>query len=120
MLIGTVQGDVHDIGKNIVVMMMRSNGWQVDDLGVDVSPQTFCSAVTDGDYDILGMSALLTMTTPAAEETIRELKQAGLRGRVKIMVGGAPMTREWADQIGADGYASDASEAVKVAASLTR
>ena len=119
LLIGTVQGDVHDIGKNIVIMMMKSNRWQVDDLGVDVSPQTFCSAVAGGHYDILGISALLTMTTPVAEETIRELKQAGLRDKVKIMVGGAPMTREWADQIGADGYASDASEAVKVAASLT-
>ena len=118
-LIGTVVGDVHDIGKNIVVMMMKSNGWQVEDLGVDVAPEAFCSAVASGDYDILGISALLTMTTPAAEETIRALKEAGLRDKVKIMVGGAPVTSEWADQIGADGYASDASEAVKVAASLT-
>ena len=117
-LIGTVQGDVHDIGKNIVIMMLRGNGWEVTDLGVDVSPQGFCSAVKEGDYDILGMSALLTMTLPHAVETIEALKAAGVRDRVKVMVGGAPTTQEWADEVGADGFGSDAAEAVKVAASL--
>ena len=117
-LIGTVQGDVHEIGKNIVIMMLRGNGWEVTDLGVDVSPQSFCSAVEEGDYDIMGMSTLLTMTMPYAAETIGALKAAGLRDRVKVMVGGAPTTQEWADEVGADGLGSDAAEAVKVAASL--
>ena len=117
-LIGTIQGDVHDIGKNIVIMMLKGNGWEVTDMGVDLPPQEFCSAVEKGDYDILGMSALLTMTMPAVVETIESLKAAGLRDKVKIMVGGAPITREWADKIGADGYAADAPEAVKVAVAL--
>jgi 5-methyltetrahydrofolate--homocysteine methyltransferase len=117
-LIGTVQGDVHDIGKNITAMMLKANGWEVTDLGVDLSPQEFCSAVEKSDYDILGMSALLTMTMPAAAETIKALKGAGLRDKVKIMVGGAPTTQEWANEIGADGYAADAPSAVKVAAAL--
>ena len=117
-LIGTVQGDVHDIGKNIVIMMLKGNGWEVTDLGVDVSPEEFCSAVNKGDFDILGMSALLTMTMPNTSKTIDALKAAGLRDKVKIMVGGAPVTQEWADKIGADGYAPDASAAVKIAAAL--
>jgi len=117
-LIGTVQGDVHDIGKNITIMMLKANGWEVTDLGVDISPKEFCSAVEKGDYDILGLSALLTMTMPAAAETIEALKGAGLRDKVKIMVGGAPTTQEWADKIGADGYAPDAPSAVKIAAAL--
>ena len=117
-LIGTVQGDVHDIGKNITIMMLKANGWEVTDLGVDISPKEFCSAVEKGDCQILGMSALLTMTMPAAAETIEALKGAGLRDKVKIMVGGAPTTQEWANEIGADGYAPDAPSAVKVAAAL--
>jgi len=117
-LIGTVQGDVHDIGKNITIMMLKANGWEVTDLGVDISPKEFCSAVEKGDYQILGMSALLTMTMPAAAETIEALKGAGLRDKVKIMVGGAPTTQEWANEIGADGYAPDAPSAVKVAVAL--
>lgn len=117
-LIGTVQGDVHDIGKNIVIMMLKGNGWEVTDLGVDVSPEEFCSAVDKGDFDILGMSSLLTMTMPNTAKTINALKTAGLRDRVKVMVGGAPVTQEWADKIGADGYAPDASAAVKIAVAL--
>ncbi|MEA3253921.1 MAG: corrinoid protein [Chloroflexota bacterium] len=117
-LIGTVQGDVHDIGKNIVIMMMKGNGWEVTDLGVDVTPEAFCSAVKEGDYDILGLSALLTMTMPALVQTLEGLKAVDLRDKVKVIVGGAPITQEWADKAGFDGYASDASEAVKVAASL--
>ena len=117
-LIGTVQGDVHDIGKNIVIMMLKGNGWQVTDLGVDISPEEFCAAVDKGDFDILGMSSLLTMTMPDTVKTIETLKTAGLRDKVKIMVGGAPITQEWADKIGADGYAPDASAAVKVAMTI--
>jgi len=117
-LIGTIQGDVHDIGKNIVIMMLKGNGWEVTDLGVDVSPEEFCSAVDKGDFDILGMSSLLTMTMPNTAKTIDALKTAGLRDKVKVMVGGAPVTQEWADTIGADGYAADASAAVKIAVAL--
>jgi len=116
--IGTVKGDVHDIGKNIVIMMLKGNGWEVTDLGVDVPPEVFCSAVEKGDFQIVGLSALLSTTMPAAVETIEALKEAGLRDKVKIMVGGAPITKEWAAMIGADGYASDASEAVRVAEAL--
>lgn len=111
-LIGTVQGDVHDIGKNIVVMMLEGNGWEVTDLDVDVSPEEFCSAVEKNDFQILGMSALLTATMLKFAETINALKAAGLRDRVKIMVGGAPVTQAFADEIGADGYAPDAAQAV--------
>ena len=117
-LIGTVQGDLHDIGKNIVIMMLKGNGWEVTDLGVDVSPEEFYSAVGEGDFDILGMSSLLTMTMPDTVKTIEYLKTAGLRDKIKIMVGGAPVTQEWADKIGADGYAPDASAAVKVAMAI--
>lgn len=117
-LIGTVKDDVHDIGKNIVVMMLKGNGWEVTDLGVDIPPEEFCSAVEKGDYNILGLSALLTMTMDRAEETIQALDSARLRHKIKIMVGGAPVTQEWVDKVGADGYASDAPGAVKVAAAL--
>ena len=117
-LIGTVQGDVHNIGKNIVVMMLEGNGWEVTDLGIDVSPEDFCSAVEKDDYHIVGMSALLTLTMSNLARTMDTLKTAGLRDRVKIMVGGAPVTQVYADQIGADGYAPDAAEAVKVAVRL--
>lgn len=117
-LIGTAQGDVHDIGKNIVIMMLKGNGWEVTDLGVDVSPEDFCSAVDKGDFDILGISSLLTMTMPSTAKTLNALKAAGLRDKVRVMVGGAPVTQEWADKIGADGYAPDASTAVKIAVAL--
>lgn len=117
-LIGTVQGDVHDLGKNIVIMMLRGNGWEVTDLGVDVSPEEFCVAVREGDFQILGMSALLTMTMPNAAKTIEELKAAGLRDKVKIMVGGAPTTKEWAELIEADAHAKDGPSAAIVAATL--
>lgn len=117
-LIGTVQGDVHDLGKNIVIMMLKGNGWEVTDLGVDVSPEEFCSAVDKGDFQILGMSSLLTMTMPNAARTIEALKAAGLRDKVKIMVGGAPTTPEWADKIGADAHAKDGPTTAKVAANL--
>ena len=117
-LIGTVQGDVHDLGKNIVIMMLRGNGWEVTDLGVDVSPEEFCAAVDKEGFQILGMSSLLTMTMPSATRTIEALKAAGLRDKVKIMVGGAPTTAEWAEKIGADAHAKDGPTAAKVAAAL--
>lgn len=117
-LIGTVQNDVHDIGKNIVVMMLRGSGWKVTDLGVDVSPETFCLAVGKGDFQILGLSALLTTTMPNTAKTINALKDAGLRNKVKIMVGGVSTTQEWAAEIGADGYAPDAGSAISVARDL--
>lgn len=119
-VIGTVQGDVHNIGKDIVIMMLEGNGWEVTDLDVDVSPKEFCSAVEKNDFQILGMSALLTSTMPKFAETINALKIAGLRDRVKIMVGGAPVTQAFADEIGADGYAPDASQTVIKAGLLVR
>ncbi len=117
-LIGTVQGDVHDLGKNIVIMMLRGNGWEVTDLGVDVSPEEFCAAIDKGNFQILGMSSLLTMTMPSAARTIELLKAAGLRNKVKVMVGGAPTTAEWAEKIGADAHAKDGPTAAKAAAAL--
>ena len=111
--IGTVQGDVHDIGKNIVVMMLEANGWEITNLGVDVAPEEFCAAVKENDFQILGLSALLTVTMPNQRETIEALKAAGLRGKVKVAIGGAMCTQRWADQIGADCYAADAAEVVK-------
>ncbi len=117
-IIGTVQGDIHDIGKNIVIMMLEANGWLVTDLGIDVPPERFCQAVRDSNCDILGMSALVTTTMPKFKETTDALKTAGLRDRVKIMVGGAPVNQAYADQIGADAYAHDAVEAVAKAKSL--
>lgn len=118
--IGTVQGDVHDIGKNIVIMMLEANGWEVTDLGVDVSPEGFCSVVKEGDFQILGMSAMLTLTMSNMAKTIDALKSTGLRDKVKVMVGGAPVTQGFADQIGADAYAPDAVEAVTKTESLVR
>jgi 5-methyltetrahydrofolate--homocysteine methyltransferase len=112
-LIGTVKGDIHDIGKKIVIMMLKGNGWEVTDLGVDVPPEKVCEAIKNGDYDIFGMSTLITVTMPAAR-----IEKAGLRKKLKIMIGGAPVTQEFADKIGADGYAKDASEAVAKALRL--
>jgi 5-methyltetrahydrofolate--homocysteine methyltransferase len=117
-LIGTVKGDLHDIGKNIVVMMLKGNGWKVTDLGVDVPPERICSAIKEGDYDIFGMSALLTVTLPAAAETVEAITEAGLRDKIKIMIGGAPVTQEFCNKIGADDYARDAWEAVTKAQRL--
>lgn len=117
-LIGTVKGDIHDLGKNIVIMMLRGNGWEVTDLGVDVSPEDFCAAAAQGDYHIIGLSSLLTMTMPKVAETIAALETAGLRDRTKIMVGGAPTTPEWAEEIGADAHAKDGPTAALVAARL--
>jgi 5-methyltetrahydrofolate--homocysteine methyltransferase len=117
-LIGTVKGDIHDLGKNIVVMMLKGNGWEVTDLGVDIPPEEFCAAVEKGDFQILGLSCLLTMTMPNAAKTIEVLEKSGLRKKIKVMVGGAPTTAEWARKIGADAYGKDAPTAAKVAAAL--
>jgi len=118
--IGTVEGDVHDIGKNIVLMMLEGNGWGITDLGVDVPAEKFCSVVTETDLDILGLSALLTTTIPRLKEIIDALKAGGLRNKVKIMVGGVAVTQEYADEIGADSYAANAVEAVDRAALLLK
>ena len=115
--IGTVKGDLHDIGKNLVMMMMEGAGYTIVDLGVDVTPERFVEAVNEG-AQILGMSALLTTTMPAMKSSIDALKAAGVRESVKIMVGGAPLTQEYAVEIGADGYAQDAATAVDVAGTL--
>jgi 5-methyltetrahydrofolate--homocysteine methyltransferase len=117
-LIGTVKGDVHDLGKNIVIMMLRGNGWDVTDLGVDVSAEDFCSAVEAGDYRVLGLSCLLTMTMPEAARTIEALESAGIKEKIKVMVGGAPTSPEWAESIGADAHAKDGPSAARIAATL--
>lgn len=108
--IGSVQGDIHDIGKNIMLMMLEGNGWEVTDLGVDVSPEDFCEAVRNNDFQVLGLSALLTSTMENQKKTIEALKNAGLRDKVKVAIGGCICTKQWAEEIGADCYATDASE----------
>ncbi len=114
-LLGTVKGDLHDIGKNLVGMMCEGAGFEVMDLGKDVSPEGFVQAVAKEEPDVLGMSALLTTTMRAMEHTIKALEEAGLRDKVKIMIGGAPVTQAFADQIGADGYAPNAAAASEMA-----
>jgi 5-methyltetrahydrofolate--homocysteine methyltransferase len=114
--VGTVQGDLHDIGKNLVVMMLKGAGFEVVDLGVDVSAQKFVEKVKETNVKVVGLSALLTTTMPSMEKTIKALKEAGLA--VKTMIGGAPVTQAYADKIGADGYAPDAASAVDLAKSL--
>ncbi len=116
--IGTVRGDLHDIGKNIVIMMLEGNGWQVTDLGIDVSPEQFCRAVAEGDYDIIGLGAYLSLAMPEVEATISALKEAGLRDKVKVMVGGVPVSQEFADMVGADAYGATAVDAVIMARNL--
>ena len=110
-VIGTVQGDLHDIGKNLVGMMLEGAGFEVIDLGTDVSPNKFVDAVKEHQPNLVGCSALLTTTMPRMKATIEALKEAGLRERVKVMVGGAPLTDKYASEIGADVYAPDASSA---------
>lgn len=115
---GTVKGDMHDIGKNLVCMMLQGAAFEIYDLGSDVSPQAFVDKVKEVNADFVAMSALLTTTMPNMKTTIEALKEAGLRDRVKVLVGGAPVTQQFCDQIGADGYAPDASRAVAVAKAL--
>lgn len=115
---GTVRGDLHDIGKNLVCMMLEGAGFEIQDLGTDVSPQKFAEAVRANNPDIVALSALLTTTMSNMQVTINALKEAGSRDKVKVIVGGAPVTETYAQQIGADGYAPDASRAVALAKSL--
>ncbi|HEY9078390.1 MAG TPA: corrinoid protein [Anaerolineaceae bacterium] len=115
---GTVKGDLHDIGKNLVCMMLEGAGFRVVDLGTDVSPEKFVEAVRNENVNLIAMSALLTTTMPNMRNTVEALKVAGLRENVKVMIGGAPVTDAYAREIGADGYAPDASRAVKLAKSL--
>jgi 5-methyltetrahydrofolate--homocysteine methyltransferase len=115
-LIGTTQGDLHDIGKNLVAMMLKGAGFEVIDIGVDISPGKFVEQTKATGIQLVGMSALLTTTMPAMEKTIKALKNAGVSA--KVMIGGAPVTQGYADKIGADGYAADAASAVDVAKNL--
>lgn len=117
-VIGTVAGDIHDIGKNIVSMMLFTAGFEVYDLGKDIPAEEFVEKTRDYDADIVALSALLTTTLPAQRDIIEALKKAGLRKKVKVLVGGAPATAKWAEKVGADGYGEDAIEAVKAAKKL--
>lgn len=119
-VIGTVRGDIHDIGKNLVAVMLRVDGFEVIDLGVDVPAEKFLEAVREYEPDILGMSALLTTTMLEMRNVIDALKSTGLRDKVKVIVGGAPVTEEFAREIGADAYAKDAVEAVHVCRELVK
>ena len=114
--IGTVQGDLHDIGKNLVAMMLKGAGFEVIDLGVDVGPEKFVEQAKAKGIQLIGMSALLTTTMPGMEKTVAALKNAGLS--IKVIVGGAPVTQDYAEKIGADGFAADAASAVDMAKSL--
>jgi trimethylamine corrinoid protein len=117
-LIGTVEGDVHDIGKTIVISLLKANGFEVKDLGRDVSTDRFIKEAEDFKADIIGTSSLLTTTMPAQQKLEEELKKAGLKERYKTMVGGAPVTQRWANKIGADAFAENASTCVKLAREL--
>ncbi len=114
-LLGTVKGDLHDIGKNLVGMMCEGAGFEIRDLGKDIAPEGFVEAIKEFEPDIVGMSALLTTTMRTMGHTVKALEEAGLRDRVKVMVGGAPVTQAFADEIGADGYASNAAAAAELA-----
>jgi len=117
-IIGTVKGDLHDIGKNLVAMMLESAGFEVYNLGTDISPDKFVSEVNEKNANMVCLSALLTTTMPMMKQTIDAVVESGLRDRVKIMVGGAPVTKNYANEIGADGYATDAGSATKLAKAL--
>ncbi len=117
-IMGTVAGDLHDIGKNLVAMMLESSGFNVVDLGVDVEADKFIAAVREHNAQVIGMSALLTTTMPAMKEVIEALKEDGLRSNVKVMIGGAPVTQDYADEIGADGFAADAGIAIDLCKQL--
>ena len=117
-VIGTVKGDIHDIGKNLVNIMLEGAGFTVYDLGVNVAPETFVEKINEHEPDIVGFSAFLTTTMPMFKANINALEKAGLRDTVVVMVGGAPVTQEYADAVGADGYAADASTAVRMAKEL--
>ncbi|MEI6394382.1 MAG: corrinoid protein [Verrucomicrobiota bacterium] len=113
--IGTVKGDLHDIGKNLVASLLEGGGFEVIDLGVNVPPEKFIASINEKQANIIAMSALLTTTMPAMKTTIDALKQAGVRSKVKVLIGGAPITQKYADEIGADGYSENAVGAVALA-----
>jgi 5-methyltetrahydrofolate--homocysteine methyltransferase len=117
-VIGTVKGDLHDIGKNLVALMLEGAGFEVKDLGVDVTPEKFVAAISADNANIVALSALLTTTMLNMKYTIEAIEKAGLRNKVKIIIGGAPVTQSYADQIGADGFSASASSAVSLAQSL--
>jgi 5-methyltetrahydrofolate--homocysteine methyltransferase len=117
-VIGTVKGDLHDIGKNLVASLLEGGGFEVVDLGTDVAPEKFAQAVKDRNANIVCLSALLTVTMPSMKTTMEALKNAGVRDRIKVMIGGAPVTQQYADEIGADGYGENASVAVNLARRL--
>lgn len=117
-ILGTVKGDLHEIGKTLVGTMLTANGFQVVDLGVDCAPSDFVAAAQAHNAALVGASALLTTTMSAQKDLVQAITDAGLKGKVKVMVGGAPITQDWADEIGADGYAEDAISAVALAKSL--
>lgn len=119
-VIGTVKGDLHDIGKNIVASMLEGSGFEVIDLGADVSPENFVAAVKDREPHVVCMSALLTVTMPAMKTTIEALESAGIRPKVKVLIGGAPVTSQYAKEIGADGYSENASGAVSMVKDLLK
>jgi 5-methyltetrahydrofolate--homocysteine methyltransferase len=119
-VIGTVKGDLHDIGKNLIIMMLESAGFEIFDLGIDVPPEKFVGAIMEKNPDILALSALLTTTMPMIQKTIETVTDSGLRDPLKIMVGGAPVTQKFATDVGADGYAPDAGSASKLAKSLVQ
>ena len=116
--LGTVKGDLHDIGKNLVAIMVEGAGFEIVDLGVDVSPDAFVKSVQDDKVDVIGLSALLTTTMPSMKGTLDALTEAGVRDQVKVVIGGAPVTQKYADEIGADGYGRDAAAAANLVKSL--
>jgi 5-methyltetrahydrofolate--homocysteine methyltransferase len=117
-VLGTVAGDLHDIGKNLVAMMLEGGGFEIVDLGINLPPERFIEAIREHEPDVVGLSALLMSTMPAMQKTIAAIAEQGLRDRAKIIVGGAPVTQVFADEIGADGYAPDAAMAVELTRSL--
>ena len=117
-IVGTVQGDLHDIGKKLVMIMLEGNGYEVVDLGTDVPAERFAEAVKEGGGQLVGLSALLTTTLPAMEKAVRAIREADPTGKVKVIIGGAPVTQAFADSIGADGYGRDATAAVTLARKL--
>ena len=117
-VLGTVRGDLHDIGKNLVAMMLEGAGFEIIDLGVDVSPEKFIETAKEKKADLVGLSALLTTTMPSMKDVVKAVGDSGLKDKVKVMIGGAPLTQSYADEIGADGYAPDAASAVDEAKQL--
>ena len=117
-IMGTVKGDLHDIGKNLCIMMLRGAGFVVHDLGVDTKPEEFIEAIEEQEATLIGMSALLTTTMPNMGRTIEAFEEAGIRNEIKVMVGGAPVTQDFADEMGADGYGKDAIDCVDIAKEL--